>query len=133
MTKVCNNLDGSIIKKYSNIFDAALKIIFGPCDDEKCIDFEKINFYNEAKKQLFNNFIDLSEHTDFIDLNSVFFNIDIKSLNYTKDLYQIINIILYNLQFEKNENEKYGKINKDSLCEMNSLYEDTIAELIMEK
>jgi hypothetical protein len=39
----------------------------------------------------------------------------------------------YNLQFEKNENEKYGKINKDSLCEMNSLYEDTIAELIMEK
>lgn len=133
MTKVCNNLDGSIIKKYSNIFDAALKIIFGPCDDEKYIDFEKINFYNEAKKQLFNNFIDLSEHTDFIDLNSVFFNIDIKSLNYTKDLYQIINIILYNLQFEKNENEKYGKINKDSLCKMNLLYEDTIAELIMEK
>ncbi len=104
----CNDLDDeSVIKKYANIFDAALKIVFGPCDDEKCKDFEKKNFYNEAKKQLFKNFIELRERNDFIDLDV--FNIDIKSLEYTKDLYQIINLILYItfiLFFYQNKNDK---------------------------
>ena len=129
MTKDNNDLD-----EYANIFDAALNIIFGPCDGKEYIDLEIKNFYNEAKNQLFNNFIELSKRTDFIDLNSAFFNIDIKSLKYTKDLYQIINIILNNLQFEKNEKfKKYRQIIETTLCKMNLLYEDTIVELIMKK
>lgn len=129
-SKISNNLNKSIISQYANIFELSLKIIFGPCNEkhEKNVNLKIKEYYSGIIKQLFENFNELSSSNG---LNSKVFDVDIKSLEHTKDLYQIFNIVIYILKFEKNE--KYGQINPNSFYKIDSFYEDTLLNVIMNK
>ena len=129
-SKISNNLNKTIISQYANIFEHSLKIIFGPCNEkhEKHVNVNIKKYYSEIIKQLFENFNVLSSSNG---LNSKVFDVDIKSLEHTKDLYQIFNIIIYILKFEKNE--KYRQINPNSFYKIDSFYEDTLLNVIMNK
>ena len=129
-SKISNNLNKSIISQYANIFESSLKIIFGPCNEkhEKHVNLDIKEYYSGIIKQLFENFNELSSSNG---LNSKVFDVDIKSLEYTKDLYQIFNIIFYILKFEKNE--KYSQINPNSFYKIDLFYEDTLLNVIMNK
>ena len=133
-SKISNNLNKSIISQYANIFEGSLKIIFGPCNEknEKHVNFQNLKnikkYYSGIIKQIFENFNELSSSND---LNSKLFDVDIKSLEYTKDLYQIFNMIIYILKFVNSE--KYRKINQNSFSKTDSFYEDTLVNVIMNK
>ena len=137
-TKNCINkgLDiknNSVIDAYTNIFSASLKILFG-MDVKNDLNEKKI-FIKESINTLFESFFNLSklQEDSYKDIFSCKENVN--SLNYTKDLYQILNIIIYSIQFEKitNDNKKSNTIYMTSLKEIETLLNDTFIKLIINK
>jgi len=127
------NLNNSVIDAYTNIFSASLKILFG-MDIKNDLNEKKI-FIKESINTLFESFFNLSklQEDSYKDIFSCKENVN--SLNYTKDLYQILNIIIYSIQFEKitNDNKKSNTIYMTSLKEIEILLNDTFIKLIINK
>lgn len=127
------NLNNSVIDAYTNIFSASLKILFG-MDVKNDLNEKKI-FIKESINTLFESFFNLSklQEDSYKDIFSCKENVN--SLNYTKDLYQILNIIIYSIQFEKitNDNKKSNTIYMTSLKEIEILLNDTFIKLIINK
>ena len=127
------NLKNSVIDAYTNIFSASLKILFG-MDVKNDLNEKKI-FIKESINTLFESFFNLSklQEDSYKDIFSCKENVN--SLNYTKDLYQILNIIIYSIQFEKitNDNKKSNTIYMTSLKEIEILLNDTFIKLIINK
>ena len=127
------NLNNSVIDAYTNIFSASLKILFG-MDVKNDLNEKKI-FIKESINTLFESFFNLSklQEDSYKDIFSCKENVN--SLNYTKDLYQILNIIIYSIQFEKitNDNKKSNTIYMNSLKEIETLLNDTFIKLIINK
>lgn len=125
------NLNNSVIDAYTNIFSASLKILFG-MDVKNDLNEKKI-FIKESINTLFESFFNLSklQEDSYKDIFSCKENVN--SLNYTKDLYQILNIIIYSIQFEKitNNNKKSNTIYMTSLKEIETLLNDTFIKLII--
>lgn len=125
------NLNNSVIDAYTNIFSASLKILFG-MDIKNDLNEKKI-FIKESINTLFESFFNLSklQEDSYKDIFSCKENVN--SLNYTKDLYQILNIIIYSIQFEKitNNNKKSNTIYMTSLKEIETLLNDTFIKLII--
>ena len=125
------NLNNSVIDAYTNIFSASLKILFG-MDVKNDLNEKKI-FIKESINTLFESFFNLSklQEDSYKDIFSCKENVN--SLKYTKDLYQMLNIIIYSIQFEKitNNNKKSNTIYMTSLKEIETLLNDTFIKLII--
>lgn len=120
---------------YAKIFSASLNILFGMDVKNDLNSEEKKIFIKESINTLFESFLNLIKLDENLNKDIFKFMVDVNSLNYTKDLYQILNIIIYSIQFEKkrNDDKKCNNIYRSSQKEIETLLDDTFIKLIINK